>query len=285
MKKDYIYTLQKGSKHIVCPACGHKTFKPYVDKKNGQVVNGERFGRCERINNCNYHERPRGRQTYESRIYTPKIVVPKVPDFINPELVRATFSNFDKNVFFRFLVDFFGAEKATKLQIMYNIGTAKGGGTIFWQQDKEGRFRTGKVMYYNANGKRDKQRSSWYVHKLVKADFELKQVFFGEHLTVGNDLPISLCESEKTAIMMTGINDFDRIWIASGGAMMLSLDRLIRLGRLEYVYPDNGETERWTQQTAIYKNRHVDDKVDRAVRDGRLSKGADIFDLYQLEKQ
>ena len=285
MRKDYIYTLQKGGKHIVCPACGHKTFKPYVDKKSGQVVNGERFGRCERINNCNYHERPTGKQTYESRIYTPKIVVPKAPDFIAPELVRATFSNFDKNVFFRFLVDFFGAEKASRLQLLYNIGTAKGGGTIFWQQDKDGNFRTGKVMYYNDNGKRDKSRSSWYVHKRVKADFELKQVFFGEHLTVGNNLPICLCESEKTAIMMTGIENFTRIWLASGGAMMLNLDRLIRIGRLDYVFADNGEFERWEKQTALYHKRVMDDLVDVAVNDGVLTAGSDIFDLYQLENQ
>ncbi len=40
---NYRYTLQKGSKHTICPNCHKKTFKPYVDSVTGEVVGSERF--------------------------------------------------------------------------------------------------------------------------------------------------------------------------------------------------------------------------------------------------
>ena len=71
---------------------------------------------------------------------------------MDKEIVEATFNQYKTNVFFMYLVKTFGVDVAYQLRDDYNIGTAKGGGTIFWQQDNKDRFRTGKVMYYNSNG-------------------------------------------------------------------------------------------------------------------------------------
>ena len=57
-KSKYKYELQKGSKHTFCPACGKKTFKPYVNAETGQVVDATIYGRCERINSCKYLKYP-----------------------------------------------------------------------------------------------------------------------------------------------------------------------------------------------------------------------------------
>ena len=92
---------------------------------------------------------------------------PKEPDFVPRGTVESTFNHFRKNVFFRYLIRTFGQNVAYELQERYNIGTARNGGTIFWQQDKEGNFRTGKIMYYAENGHRLKNVSSWYVHKRI----------------------------------------------------------------------------------------------------------------------
>lgn len=73
-------------------------------------------------------------------------------------------------------------------------------------------------------------------------------------------------------------------WLASGGANMLNLYRLTRLPRLDFISPDNGAFKLWENQTSIFKNRKMDVRVEKAVRDGTLKIGADILDLILIEK-
>ncbi len=281
-KSRYKYELQKGSKHTFCPACKKKTFKPYVRTGTDVIVDSKLFGRCERINFCRYHRYPDTNEDWTPPpfVYTP----PKEPDFIPKEMIEASFSKFKENTFFMWLVKLFGQDVAMDLQSKYNIGTAKNNGTIFFQQDSEGKFRTGKVMYYQSNGKRNKNRNSWYVHRSVKEDFELVQVFFGEHLIKENpDKPVALAESEKTAILMS-VFEPEYTWLASGGANMLNSYRLLRLPRLDLVCPDQGEFDNWKDRTKSFFNREMDGRVEKAFREGRVSKGADILDLILIEK-
>lgn len=283
--KRYKYELQKGSKHIICPNCGKKTFKCYVDINTGERVNPTKYGRCERISSCKYLKYPDNDDS-EWQDYEPikqPYIAPE-PDFINPDLVRSTFRDFNKNVFFNFLAKTFDLETAWALQIKYNIGTAKHGGTIFWQKDRDGKFRTGKVFYYQRNGKRDKQKGSWYIHKQVNKDYRLVQVFFGEHLIIEEPKkPIALCESEKSAILMSVLQP-EYNWLAAGGSNMLNVQRLMRLHRLDLVSPDEGQFELWEKQTSFFKSRQMDIIVEKAFREGKVNGGDDILDLYLNEK-
>lgn len=284
--KKYKYELQKGSKHILCPICQKKTFKPYVHAGTNNVVDSMRYGRCERVNSCAYIRYPTNDDGSDWTDYeAPKVAYkPPIPDFIGPDLVRSTFRDFNKNVFFNFLAKTFDLETARMLQKKYNIGTAKFGGTIFWQKDRDGKFRTGKVFYYQRNGKRDKKKGSWYLHNQVKKDFSLVQVFFGEHLIGKNpDSPIALCESEKTAILMSVLQP-EYTWLAAGGSNMLNVQRLMRLHRLDFVSPDEGQFELWEKQTAFFKERQMDIRVEKAFREGKVNGGDDILDLYLNEK-
>ena len=286
MTQKYNYELQKGSKHIICPNCRKKTFKPYVEAGTNNIVDAERYGRCERINNCSYIQYPESNGINSDWIAPPEQAYePPRPDFIPKDLVEATFNKFRSNTFFMWLVELFGSDKALELQATYNIGTAKGNGTIFWQQDSEGNFRTGKVMYYNKDGRRDKNRNSWYLHNQVKPDFELHQVFFGEHLIKENpDKPIALCESEKSAVLMS-VYEPDYIWLGAGGANMLNNYRLLRLPRLDLVSPDNGEFDLWERQTNSFIGRKMDTRVENAFISGELEAGADILDLILLQNE
>ena len=280
----YKYELQKGSKHIICPSCGKKTFKPYVDAGTGRIVDATIYGRCERINKCKYLKYPENDASMSDWIAPVYVPEYKEPDFIPKEMIEASFSKFRENTFFMWLVKLFGQDVALDLQSKYNIGTAKNNGTIFFQQDSEGKFRTGKVMYYQSNGKRNKNRNSWYVHNEVKEDFELVQVFFGEHLIKENpDKPVALVESEKTAILMS-VFEPEYTWLASGGANMLNSYRLLRLPRLDLVSADEGEFDNWSDRTKSFFNRQMDGRVEKAFRDGKVSKGADILDLILIEK-
>lgn len=276
---DYRFSLRDGSKHDRCPGCGQMTFKPYVDKKTGLEVGGK-YGRCERINTCGYLLYPKTEKDDnwmpEKREYTP----PPPTDYVAKFIVEKTFIDFFDNTFIGYLMQLFGRKKAMELQRMYNIGTAKNNGTIFWQKDDLDRFRTGKVFYYNENGKRDKSKNSWFVHTKVKRNFQLKQCFFGLHL-VDLSKPVALCESEKTAVIMS-VFEPEFVWVASGGSEMLNVERLADLPRLDKVFADNGQFEKWAKKTQIFDGRKMDTTVDRAVEDGVLPAGADVLDLYLL---
>ena len=279
------YQLSKSSKKLRCPKCGKKTFVPYVLSSDMKTfANAELYGRCDRERNCAYIKYPKGNNLISDWIAPePQPYTPPTPDFIPEELVESSFGKWETNVFFMWLIKMFGKEEAFELQKKYNIGTAKGNGTIFWQKDYQGKFRTGKVMYYNRDGRRNKNRNSWYVHNQVKRDYSLVQVFFGEHL-VKEDKPVALCESEKTSILMSVIEPHYN-WLASGGANMLNSYRLLRLPRLDFVSPDEGEFEKWRQATNIFNNREMDTRVEHAVRDGIIEKGADILDLMLLQEK
>lgn len=279
--KEYRYELRKGSKKDECPECKKKSFVPYIDKKDGKPA-GERYGRCERINQCGYSNYPKPNKGYSYEPPTKPYVPPLPIEYIQKELVEKTFHDFKSNVFFQYLVKTFGGEKAMELQAKYNIGTAKHGGTIFWQQDKQGRFRTGKVMYYQENGKRDKARHSWFIHSKIKPDFNFRQCFFGLHL-VSKDKPVALCESEKTAILMS-VYMPEFTWIASGGSEMLNIQRLNELPRLDKVFADGGQFDKWEMKTRGFAGRQMDVSVEKAIRENELPEGSDILDLIQLIK-
>lgn len=282
-KTKFRYSLQKGSKHTICPNCQKKTFKLYVDSVTGEVA-GSQYGRCERINRCKYLKYPESDASMSDWIAPVYVPEHKEPDFIPKEMIEASFNKFRENTFFMWLVKLFGISKAYYLQEMYNIGTAKNNGTVFFQEDREGRFRTGKVMYYQPNGKRNKNRNSWYVHRAVKEDFELVQVFFGEHLVEKYpDKPVALVESEKSCVILSVFYP-DITWIASGGANMLNSYRLLRLPRLDLVCPDQGEFENWKDKTKSFFNREMDGRVEKAFREGKVSKGADLLDLELIER-
>jgi hypothetical protein len=277
--KQYKYELMKGSRRYICPKCQKKEFKVYVKTGTNIVVDETKYGRCNRQDACRYHLYPRlGKNDINSSRYVPPAPEEIKPlDFVDKDLMQATFNEFKSNVFFMYLVKLFGIEKAYQLQEAYNIGTAKGGGTIFWQQDREQDIRTGKVMYYNSNGKRNKDRMSWFVHKKIREDFNYRQCFFGLHLTTP-DKPVALCESEKTAVIMS-VFEPGYTWIASGGSEMLNDERLLELPRLDKVFADNGQFEKWERKTRAFEPE-MDISVDNAVNNGILKEGDDILDLY-----
>ena len=281
---NYRYELEKGSKHILCPNCKKKKFKCYVSVDTGERVNPEKYGRCERISSCGYLMYPPSEESdYVQWVQPePKPFERVEPDFVPRGTMERTFRNYEQNVFVQYLRKMFGADKTLDLIADYNIGSSKGGGAIFWQVDRNNNVRTGKIIYYGENGKRLKDRNSWYIHNRVKPDFSLQQVLFGIHLT-SKDKPVALIESEKSSIMMAAYYP-DITFVASGGSNMLSIERLSMLPRLDYVYADNGMFDDWKERTKHFDNRVMNITVDKAVNDGTLEAGSDILDLELLER-
>lgn len=75
--------------------------------------------------------------------------------FIQPELAELSMSNYERNVFFQWLVKLFGDKTAIDLCKLYKIGTSnhweKREANIFWYCDSYGRYRSGKIMLYSSD--------------------------------------------------------------------------------------------------------------------------------------
>ena len=175
-------------KHI-CPACEKRTFVRYVDVETGEYLAND-VGRCDREKKCGYHKTPRdyfqnhdtgtGRSYFFPRIRPNENSRQKTFSIIKPDLAASTMTAYDRNNLMLYIQSLWGPEAVSRIVSSYGIGTCNfwPGATVFWQQDIDGRFRTGKIMLYDRNtGHRVKQPTSriMWVHRLkMFSDFHLK---------------------------------------------------------------------------------------------------------------
>jgi hypothetical protein len=261
----YRYSLDNSSKKHICPACGKKTFVKYVLTQTKQYI-GSTVGRCDREINCGYHNPPKAYFENKGNIPSQNTRfthlnrnVPEQP-FRNVSYID--YEIFDKtqhwgiylkqNNFIEYLFNIFDERIVIEITERFRIGTAKhwNGATVFWQIDEKHNIRSGKIILYDGlTGKRTKNIT--WVHSVLKIpDFNLKQCLFGLHQI--NDYPdhiIGIVESEKTAVIMTGLSKKENIvknyiWMATGGLNMLNEDLLLPLKNFKIVlYPDLGVHE------------------------------------------
>jgi len=231
-----------------------------------------------------------GRKEQRSRIkdFEPKKSLPLNPcSFIKNEVFKASLKHYHRNNLVIFLINLFGDEVAQQLICKYLIGTAKHwpGATVFWQIDINKKVRAGKIMLYNTvTGKRVKQpfnHVAW-VHKvLVKrgineqgaktkdlpvtkkplrldpcslrnANYKLNQCFFGEHLLAGNDMPVAIVESEKTALIAS-VYLPKYVWLATGGLGNLTQQKCdVLKGRKVFLFPDLNGFNAWAAKLALF---------------------------------
>ena len=150
----------------------------------------------------------------------------------------------------------------------YYIGHSKFGHTIFWQIDEKQRVRTGKMMLYNEDGHRAKNKpyNFDFVHAALFRDkrfpeyddekMEAKQCLFGQHLlNAWPNATVNIVESEKTALIMSIAygNHAADIWMACGGLYNLTREKLaplIEQGRRIMLYPDKDGIKAWKMKAA-----------------------------------
>jgi hypothetical protein len=223
------------------------------------------------------------------------------PSFISKEILKASLKDYGNNNFVQFLISRFGKETAEHLTANYYIGTSKHrhGANVFWQIDKNGYCRTGKVMQYDAaTGKRDRSINPTWVHSLLRIEpFVLSQCFFGEHL-IPKCASAALCivESEKTAIIASAYFP-ECVWIASSGKdglnpgkMSAIKDRRIRLFPDAGLPDKSGKTpfEMWSAFAAdMVKDGYcvtVSNLIERKATQDERAAGYDLADyLLMLE--
>lgn len=110
--------------------------------------------------------------------------------------------------------------------LRYRLGRSKNDAVIYWQIDQNGQVHDGKLMWYDANCHRQKNRNAVWVMYLMKQYLKLPQdtfqathVFFGTHLLATHhptSNTVCIVEAEKSAVILSELYP-QYIWLAAGG--------------------------------------------------------------------
>lgn len=258
----YKFEPYKGVKsRYACPQCNKvRKYTRYIDIVTGEHLPFE-YGKCERLNSCGYWLNPytdgytrkavvEGEKTSRpAKLRNPRTIIKEkqcsqIPD----DLFIKSQQHYERNYFVKYLQCIFDAETVLKLLQTYFFGTSShwSGATVFWQVDKQGKIRAGKIMLYNSfTGGRVKEpfnHLTW-THTVLKFEkFVLEQCLFGEHLlALYPSKPVAIVESEKTAVIASVyLPEF--LWLATGGETNLSAKKCEPLkGRRVFLFPDLGK--------------------------------------------
>jgi hypothetical protein len=292
----YILEPYKGMRtRHTCPGCQQrdKTFAQYIDAKTGEPLHPS-VGRCNRESKCGYHYTPKqyfqDNPTGQSQLkpYKPLMPAPapKPVSFIPDGIFKASLKAYEKNHFIQYLISLFGMDTAGELIRKYFIGSSNNweGATVFWQIDRTGKIRTGKIMLYSpTTGKRVKEpynHINW-VHKVIKQpEFGLSQCLFGEHLLRDKTKPVAIVESEKTAIIAS-VYFPQFVWVAFGG-IGFNLDKCQSLtGRKVILFPDLKGYDKWNtkaKELSHLARFQISDLLERKATEAEKGEGLDLAD-------
>ncbi|NMW19903.1 MAG: hypothetical protein HKK66_13000, partial [Chlorobiaceae bacterium] len=173
----------------------------------------------------------------------------------------------------------------------YKIGTSKywQGSCVFWQIDRDGKARAGKVMLYDDSGSRVKKPFAHvqWVHEVMQIQsYHLQQCLFGEHLlSTDSDKPVAVVESEKTAIVASGFIP-GIVWVATGGKKSKLKEKLQAVaGRKVKLYPDLMAFDDWRKVAAGLPGVTVSDILERRATESDRAAGLDLADYLLRENR
>lgn len=303
---EYRFTLQKykhGNKGV-CPNCGKRhCFVRYIDTE-GKIQFPDYVGRCDHEQSCQYHYKPSDYfkdnpdvlEAERKKQFFRPIVKPihksqPATSYIDADVMNRTLTAYSINPLYRFLSTILGEKETLRIFQLYKVGTSKkwGGSTVYWQIDRLGRVRAGKIMLYDAaNGHRVKEpRSyvSWVHSELHLADFNMKQCLFGEHLLSAYPTkPVAIVESEKSALIATHFMP-DFVWLATGGIHGCFKQEVMEVlrGRQVMLFPDLGAYDAWSEKAAMLRSSCekvvISQHIEQTATDEQRAKGLDLADF------
>ena len=282
----------------VCPNCGEPKFVLYTDERTGAFLPSE-FGRCERIDNCAYHNYPtdyfknKGAKSPSARavVLPVKKVNPNAPKRLLFQYVtRSLAAPNSDNYFIAYLNRIFDAKTTQFLIDEYQLGLTKANDIIFWQIDANGEVRTGKTIPYDADGKRVKNTPypCGWIHNKVHTEYNLEQCLFGAHLLPKySDKPVFVFESEKTALIAAiyaPVYFKDAVCVATG-TESFSTDILNDLHRREtWFLPDAGCLESWKKKVNAAPQMRADAvKIEFIETLEALERNTDFADCIPID--
>ena len=208
-KYRYVLEPYKSMKNRhTCPECNKgKTYTRYIDTKTGDYL-PEKYGKCERLNNCAYHLNPykdgyhkkiwlqENRKEWKpditKRVYKPPPLKQKTT-VIPTQLFKASLKDYQNNSFAQYLNQLLGTEKAKELIARFYIGTSKhwnNPATIFWLIDRKKQIVGGQVVLFDKNGNTakktmadgTKKRFNSWVHTALKKTYQKEKKSLPEWL-------------------------------------------------------------------------------------------------------
>ncbi len=263
---EYRYTLEKGSRKHLCPACGKKSFVRYIESETGNYL-PEQYGRCDRESKCSYHLNPyhNGYATEQANTETASQMPKKrkkpqpspQPVYFDFDTFKHTLDpdRYEKNVFIQNLlksVQFpFDVTDIVKAIRLYRIGTiAKGyraGAITIPFIDINNNVRAIQVKQFD---EQNHTTGTDFLHSMLEKHFTQKNeplpnwlrqyteqdkrisCLFGEHLlSKYPQNPVALVEAPKTAIygsLYFGFPDNEKnlIWLAVYNKSSFSFDKI-----------------------------------------------------------
>lgn len=318
MSYSFILQPYKGrNSRFTCPSCKQPNqFTRYINYETKEYL-ADNVGICNRANKCSYHYPPKhyfndnpnpdssNDFARAARPTQPQPACPvhrfalaggppermrsrEPPSFINPQLFQKTITNHNQNNLINYLDTIFDSEIVDHLINIYKIGTSSyynGGTTIFWQIDKQGQIRTGKLIKYDPQtGKRIKKpmiATNWFHAIHYEKSFNLCQCLFGEHLLAEyTNMPIAIVESEKTAIIAQAKMP-DYLWMATGSLNEFKPSKLnILNGRRVVAFPDLGAYDYWLKKASLIDFPiEVSNYLEKNATEEQRKEGMDIGDF------
>jgi len=248
MRKQYRYTLEKGSKKHRCPKCRKKRFVRFVDVETNNYLPVD-YGRCDREANCSYHLNPYNdnyskevwqqehaiKNSWKPKHQKPSKKVMSKTTFIPADVLKRTCSGYEKNMFIQNLLSNvaypFEVKDVENAVAQYHLGTIKkgyrAGAVAFPFIDLNSNIRTIQVKQFNKSNhtigtdflhsilekhhKRNNQPLPNWLEAYLNNDTKVS-CLFGEHLLhkYPNN-PIALVEAPKTAIYGTLYFGFPKV--------------------------------------------------------------------------
>jgi len=307
MANNYRYQLDKSSKKYICPKCGKKKFVRYFDNEAKQLL-PENFGRCDRVDHCQYHQKP---ETAQPKEYKPLPIAKPQPVYYMPvSVLNATLKDWEKNTFIQNLLKFAPVADVQKVIELYRLGTiGRGerlGACCFPFIDKAGNIRTIQAKQFNET---NHTTSTDFVHSILNRYF-LKQgealpgwlndyskndlkvsCLFGEHLLNRYPLnPVALVEAPKTAIIGTLFYGLPAspnalLWLAVYNKSSLTVEKCKALqGRKVVLFPDLNAYKDWNTRTQELTAKLpgtkfiVSDLLERIATPEEITSGLDLAD-------
>ena len=295
---NYKYKLQPYSgrnSRYTCPRCKKPyEFILYVDAETNQPL-AAHVGMCNRKDKCGYHYTPSDYFCDNGEIREIEIVPSRPPvtehfDTINFGYVGNLFTDYVE--FWcnhrLHLATLFGYDRVSQMNKVYMIGVHNNRMSIFWQMDKDGKVRTGKMIQYDPITGHNTGQFNWIHKSLGKPDFILKQCLYGEHLLrkIEPTRTIVLVESYKNAHFVRCLTSF-YVVLSTDCKGGFTAERCKPLkGYNVIVLPDCGAFDDWARK-AYYISREVgctmrmSTFLEERATEAQKDDGYDIADWIQ----
>ncbi|AOW20591.1 DUF6371 domain-containing protein [Urechidicola croceus] len=225
-----------------CHSCGKSTLpRPIYKDENDIEYQWDELNNCfdEIVLQTYYSNTLKSSDNEVGHCNAPVEMDVKESKYIEKELVLRYNKVKPENNLLYYIRKTYGNTKAELVKNMYNLGTSKDGGTIFWNINKDSKVQKAKISYYKKDGKRTN-----YFKVPYKNEVGYFSCLFGEHLInipKNKNKSIILVESEKTAIV-SALHLPEFVWLAYGGINGLTNDKLKPLIGLKVILvPDISE--------------------------------------------